>query len=576
MNPFGLVVLDDQIFLNRVTSRGMEQGIFTRDRADEIIRISVAMANKYVLTKEVDFRSTHELAKVQETILKLVGIGLEIKSGGDVEEGVGILMSDSPVDLFRLAYTRIEKLRDRWNLLLRDHRVEILVSPREYETLSELASQRLTEMSIFTEQELEAISGITLSDELFPSLSVVTYYESELERYEFILRMKEMLPFRILNASNSVRAENLSEVDSIREALINTLIISGCADSRNPVSLSMTDVRRFLETLGPIDSAEVFPAEFEEVVLDLIAELAEDLDESDASRFTTDVVQIAQNLVRTVVDEWDTLNSPSETTFFKRWCRLAIIADAPDVMEGILSTDEQVDEFDFEMIVERLAGLSEGECLRLMEELPWKYLTNDQIIRLFQEFAPFQTAAARNASLEGFAAAELVDLLEVLRPEALRKLMPELTEAAAPAEFTMEDLELIAALPHKEITQILRAANPPADYEPTQIVGEFGEFSDSTRRLLLNVCWGTDLLPKLIEEADLVVPGFVAGFMKKLPAADVGPFLEAAAGEKSPRVVRSRKTGPRLEFSVKHLNALFDSLSATKKRAALKHFGHGS
>jgi hypothetical protein len=576
MDPLGLVVLDDQIFLNRVANRGMEQGIFTRDRADEIIRISVAMANKYVLTKEVDFRSTHELAKVQETILKLVGVGLEIKSDGDVEEGVRILMSDSPVDLFRLAYTRIEKLRDRWALLLKDHRVEILVSPEEYETLSDLASQRLTEMSIFTEQELETIRGITLSDELFPTLAVVTYYESELERYEFILRMRDMLPFQLLNASRSVHAENLSEVDSIREALINTLIISGCVDSENPVSVTMADVRRFLETLGPVDSAEIFPPEYEEVVLDLIHELAEDLNESDASRFTSDVVQVAQNLIETVMNEWDTLNSPSENTFFKRWCRLAIIADAPDVMERILSTGEQVDEFDFEIIVEQLAGLPEDECLRLVSDLPWKHLTNDQVIRLFQEFAPYQPAAARKASLEGFTAAELVDLLEVLRPDPLKILLPELKKAAARADFTMEDLDLVAALPHKEITQVLRAANPPSDYEPTQIVAEFSESSDSTRRLLLYTCWGTQLFPELIQEAILSERGFVAGFVKKLSVGDVGPFFESAAGTERPRLVRSRKTGPRLGFSAKHLTVLFDSLPPNKKKAALKYFGHES
>ena len=75
MDSFGLVVHDPQSFLAKTVNYGMDEGIFTRDRADEIIRISVAMANKYVLHKEVDFRSTEELAKVQETILKLVETG---------------------------------------------------------------------------------------------------------------------------------------------------------------------------------------------------------------------------------------------------------------------------------------------------------------------------------------------------------------------------------------------------------------------------------------------------------------------------------------------------------------------
>ncbi len=153
MDSFALVVHDDQSFLAKVVNYGMEQGIFTRDRADEIIRISVAMANKYVLHKEVDFRSSEELAKVQETVLKLMGIGLEIKSKAVVDEGIRILMEVSPVELFRLAHTRVEKLRHRWRLLLQSHRIEIFVSSEEYDCLSELTCQRLSEMSIFTESE---------------------------------------------------------------------------------------------------------------------------------------------------------------------------------------------------------------------------------------------------------------------------------------------------------------------------------------------------------------------------------------------------------------------------------------
>ena len=97
MDTLGLVVHDEQTFLNKVVNTGMERGIFTRDRADEIIRISVAMANKYVLQKDVDFRSTEELVRVQETILKLIGVGLEIRSKGEIEAGVDLLMAASPV-----------------------------------------------------------------------------------------------------------------------------------------------------------------------------------------------------------------------------------------------------------------------------------------------------------------------------------------------------------------------------------------------------------------------------------------------------------------------------------------------
>ena len=120
------------------------------------------------------FRSQDELAKVQETILKLVGVGLEMRCQRDVDEGIRLLMEASPVDLFRVAYTRVSKLRQAWKLLLQDHRVELLISRKEYECLDELSCQRLAEMSIFSETEIETIKSLTLGDELFSSLGVVT------------------------------------------------------------------------------------------------------------------------------------------------------------------------------------------------------------------------------------------------------------------------------------------------------------------------------------------------------------------------------------------------------------------
>ena len=295
MDTLGLVVHDEQTFLTKVVNTGMEQGIFTRDRADEIIRISVAMANKYVLQKEVDFRSTEELARVQETVLKLIGVGLEIKSKGEIETGIQLLMDASPVELFRLAYTRIERLRHSWRLLLRDHRIEIMVNADEYQCLADITCQRLSEMSIFSESELHTISSLTLDDELFATLGLVEYYEAELERYEFILRLKKILPFSMLNRSPSVRADNLAEADSIRNALINTLIISGYAESDDPVAITMRDVRYFLEALDPTDTADLFPEDVENAILDVIHELGEGLDEQEGSLLAREIIGSAQN-----------------------------------------------------------------------------------------------------------------------------------------------------------------------------------------------------------------------------------------------------------------------------------------
>ena len=249
MDTFGLVVHDEETFFNKIVNIGMEQGLFTRDRADEIVRVSVAMANKYVLDREVDFRSSEALATVQEVILKIVGIGLEIKSGGDLDEGLRLLVDASPVDLFRIAYTRIERLRHRWGLLRQDDRIPIFVNPDEFECLDDMSCQILAQMSVFTQDEIYTIESLTLEDKLFSSYSVLEYYESELANYEFVLRLKDILPFDLLNQSPSVIPENLSEVDAIREALINTVIVSGYVKSPDPVSVSVLDVRTFLTKL---------------------------------------------------------------------------------------------------------------------------------------------------------------------------------------------------------------------------------------------------------------------------------------------------------------------------------------
>ncbi|MBI5248314.1 MAG: hypothetical protein HY912_02365, partial [Desulfomonile tiedjei] len=447
MDSLGLVIHDEQTFLLKVVNEGMEQGIFTRDRADEIIRVSVAMANKYVVQKEVDFRSTDELAKVQETVLKLIGVGLEIKSKRDTDAALSMLMEASPVELFRLAYTRVEKLRHRWNKLLQDHKIQILVSMDEYECLSDLTCQRLANMSIFSETEVHTISSLTLPDELFSTLGLVEYYEAELERYEFILRLKAILPFRLLNRSPNVQAENLSEVDSVREALINTLVISAYTEAPDPVAVTMEDVRRFLDAIDVTEASELFPEDIENAVLDVIQELGEDLDEQEGSLLAKEVIRTSQKLLEEIVSEWETINSPSESTFFKRWCRLVMLSGAPDPLYRILSQREMMDEFDFEMLLSQMMSLPEDRVPGIIERLPWNRMIPDQVIRLFHSLEQYQEGMAVQVELEGFTAAELIDLLEGLTPQALHKLVPALKKPFTDAEFTLEDLEILAGLP---------------------------------------------------------------------------------------------------------------------------------
>jgi Family of unknown function (DUF6178) len=572
MDSMALVVHDEQTFLARVVSEGSEQGIFTRDRADEIIRISIAMANKYVLQKEVDFRSVEELAKVQETVLKLIGVGLEIKSKGDVDEGIRSLVGASPVELFRLAYTRIEKLRRSWGTLLLDHRVEILVSAEEYQFLTELAYQRLAEMSVFTESEIHTIESLKLEDELFSTLGLVEYYESELERYEFVLKLRKILPFGLLNKSRSVIAENLSEVDSLREALVSTLIVSGYVGSPDPIAVTMQDVRKFLNALNLDDAEDLFPEDLEDVVLDLIQELAEGLEEKEASLLTKEIIRIAQGLVETIVGEKDTVFSKSEGTFFKRWCRLVILSDAPDQLSRIVEGADVLDEFDFEILLDRLGSALEEEALRLIERFQWTRLSPGQIIRVFHDLHSYQELLARRVVLEDFTPLEMLELLEGLPPEALDHLLPSLRRAFLEVHFTCEELEQLAALPYAEALTLLKMANPPVDLDKKHVLMEFKDGSDRLRQVLFYACWGSDLFPELVNEAWSIDPEFVKLQVKNLPTSEIGPFFLSAAAGRKPKIPKADAKDSQLTFQPKLLNTLFKSLSVTKRRAAVKFF----
>ncbi len=572
MDTLGLVVHDEQTFLTKVVNTGMEQGIFTRDRADEIIRISVAMANKYVLQKEVDFRSTEELARVQETVLKLIGVGLEIKSKGEIETGIQLLMEASPVDLFRLAYTRIERLRHSWRLLLRDHRIEILVNADEYQCLADITCQRLSEMSIFSESELHAIRSLTLDDELFATLGLVEYYEAELERYQFILRLKEILPFSMLNRSPSVRADNLAEADSIRNALINTLIMSGYAESDDPVAITMRDVRGFLEALDPTDTVDLFPEDVENAILDVIHELGEGLDEQEGSLLAREIIGSAHKLLETIIHEWDTVNSQSESVFFKRWSRLVILSDVPDPINRLLSSDEMLDEFDFEMLLNQLLSLTGTDALKLIEKLPWNRMAPEQIIGLFHQAHPFQRAFAENIFLMGFSALELLELLEEVDSEVFKELTPVLEKFMHETYFSLEDLETLATLPHLEASSLLRMANPPAEYDAKQVLEEFRDASDKIRQVLFHSCLRADFFPQLVELAWSIDANLVKREVKTIPASQIGPFLLAAGGHEPKFARKPRSEEGTLQFESKDLNSLFRSLPATKKKAAVKFF----
>lgn len=571
MENYGLVIHDDQSFLAKVVELGVQLGALTSERADEIIRISVAMANKYVLQKEIDFRSVEQLARVQQTILRLVGVGLEIKSKGDVDQGIDYISDSSPVDLFRLAYTRIENLRNEWKKLLLNHKIQILVNQEDYECLSEMACQILGEMNVFTEAELYTIRSITLDDDLFTSLAILEYYESELRRYQFILKLKDILPFDMLNRSPLVKAENLSEVDSIREALINTLVISGYVETESPIAVSINDIRQFLESVDWSDIDDPFPVEIETPVIEVIHELGQGLDENEASLLAKEVIRSIQKLVTTIVNDWKTVNSNSIPVFFKRWSRIALLSDKLDELEQLITPSGRLDEFEFENLVEKIVRLPELEITNVIDRLPWDSLSPDQVIRLFHDFRPHQKKFIDHVSLGEFSGPELIDLIEIMETGTLKIIIPKIKDVLANLSLELEDLEILASVPEIDVYSLLRVAAPP-QLDKGQALLEFVDGGSRTRKILFHSCVRADFFPDFFLEVWSMDPQFVKREIRALSTAEIGPFIRSVSGSITPKLVYRNKKEFDIEFMSNELSSFYNSLPATKKKAVIKFF----
>ena len=572
MKSLGLIVHDEQSFLSKVVRRGTEDGILTRDRGDEILRISVAMANKYVLQKEIDFRSEDELSRVQASILKLVGIGLEIKSRGAIDEAVRILMETSPVELFRLAHTRIENLRMRWKKLLLNHNIQIMVSSEEFDCLSDLTCHLLSKMSIFSEREIYTIKSTTLEDELFNSLGILEYHESETDRYEFILMLKEILPFKLLNKNDSLRAENISEVDSIREAMVNTLVISHFNDTEPPTSVTTEEIRAFLAGLDWDSEIDVFPEDLENSVIDVIHELGQGLTERQASLLAKEVIRTVQRFVETIVREWDTVNSSDEMVFFKRWVRMALVADSQGHVDRILSAERSLDEFEFESILDRLLRTQSSEAEVMIERLPWSHLKADQIVRLFHDARNYQPFLAPKLTLDSFSTEEVIDLIESLDASTLETLSDQIAKRLSSLEMRLEEIEMLASLHHEKIEGLFRFCNPPVDLDKNKILSEFRDGGLKIRRALFNCCINSDIFRDLFEEAWATNPDFIKKESRSIPPNEIGNFLLSASGGAFPEFLQSTKGEESIKFESKQLTSFFNGLPASKKKAAIKFF----
>ncbi len=575
MENLGLVVHDDQGFLLKVVDEGLRTGLLTRDRADEIIRVSVAMANKYVLHKEVDFRSSEELEKVQQTVLKLMGVGLEIRSGGSVEAGMNVILENSPVELFRLANTRIEKLRHDWGQLLLDHRIEIYVSPEEYENLDELSLQRLSDMSVFSETEINSIQSLTLDDDLFSSLSLLEYYESELERYKFLLRLRDILPFDLMRRSKNVMAKNLVEIECIREALVNSIIISAHNEAPDPVSVTISDIRIFLGDLDIQSAPDGFPEEVENLVVDLIHELAEGLMERDVELLTSEIVEISRKLLQTILLEQETILAPNDFALFQRWSRIAILQDSPQTLERIFSsTDDQMDEYDFEILLDQLGSMTGPKIGETAGKIPWTRMNADQIITLFHTVNPaLHIPLAKAVLIDKLNAAELLDLLEELDEEVVESIFPKIVKHAESIDFYLEDLLLMGSVVRSPAIEreLLLASGPPVELSKEDILSELTGASQKTKNTLLTACEKSGFFGDLVYEVWEGAPAYLKKYLRSLKPREVAIFMERAVSGAKPNIKSKDGQAPVIRFKDKFLNEIYDSLPKSKKVAVEKH-----
>jgi hypothetical protein len=429
----------------------------------------------------------------------------------------------------------------------------------------------LAEMSIFTDAELHIINSIKLEDELFPSLGLVEYYENEADRYEFFLKLKEILPFDLLNKSSKVRAENLAETDSIREAFINTLILSAYVDSEDPITVSMPDLRSFLADMDKESDASQITDRMEDVVLEIIQELGEDLDEHSASILTREVLRIAQKLLDTIMTDWQTVSSPSAGVFYKRWSRMVILGDAPDPLERILTSGQMLDEFDLEVLLNRILRSSKKEVQALIKRIPWNLMLPDQILRIFATAEGYQGDLAKQVDLEGFSAGEIIDLIEEMDPKAVKKLMPTLEAILPRMPFSFEELELLSAQALPQIWTLVRWAGPPEGYGFRQIIGELKGASENHKQLLFQSSVTADFFPEFLREVFPIDSAFVKKQMGLFPASEIGPLFLRLNADKPPRSIPEGGEAD-ADFDDEILDALFTSLPITKKRGAIKYF----
>jgi hypothetical protein len=140
------------------------------------------------------------------------------------------------------------------------------------------------------------------------------------------------------------------------------------------------------------------------------------------------------------------------------------------------------------------------------------------------------------------------------------------------AEFSLEDLEILANMPNAEGPILLGMTKGPIDYTADQVLLEYREGSDKVRQVLFYSCKGRDFFPDLFEEAWGLNAALVRSMARAVPPKELGPLLLAANAGKLPKITGKAEKQPQLEFDSKEVDSFFRSLPLTKRKAATRFF----
>ncbi len=148
-----IATVNPRSFLSQTTVYGMEQGIFSRDKVDDVQEQIAAISHKLFVTRSRDLSSGEEARGSILSAFGTVSLGLEYASKGNIEESATILTHNDTILFFRIGNTLLKRLL-RYAQKIREEAV--LVSPTEMGGIVQL-QERIEIYNVYERRFLDAI-----------------------------------------------------------------------------------------------------------------------------------------------------------------------------------------------------------------------------------------------------------------------------------------------------------------------------------------------------------------------------------------------------------------------------------